>query len=214
MTDETRKPNDETPQPDAAETADAAAEADTAPAQAAATDPAADLEAENAKLKDQLLRTLAEMENLRRRTDKQIKDTSQYAISNFARDILTVGDNLRRALDTVTEEARSGADPIFTGLLDGVEMTERDMLKALEKNGIARVDPAGDRFDPNLHQAMFEVPDPSVAAGTVVQVVQAGYKIGDRVLRPALVGVAKGGPKPAKPEAAGDEAPEGVDKTV
>lgn len=210
MSDETRNPNEDMPEtaaPGAGQTPDAEAAAET-------TDPAALLEAENAKLKDQLLRTLAEMENLRRRTDREVKDASQYAISNFARDVLTVGDNLRRAIETVSEEARASADPVLTGLLDGVEMTERDMLKVMEKNGIGRIDPAGERFDPNMHQAMFEVPDPTVASGTVVQVMQAGYKIGDRVLRPALVGVAKGGPKPVKVET-GDTPPvEGVDKTV
>ncbi|PLX37734.1 MAG: nucleotide exchange factor GrpE [Hyphomicrobiales bacterium] len=214
MTDETRNPEDVAP--DAEKPAAEAAPQADAPAE----DPIAALEAENAKMKDQLLRTLAEMENLRRRTEKEVREAGQYSISGFARDMLNVGDNLRRALETVTEEARAGADATLTGLLEGVEMTERDMLKLLEKNGIARIDPAGERFDPNLHQAMFEVPDPTVTAGTVVQVMQAGYKIGDRVLRPALVGVAKGGPKPAKPEAASEadaEAPapgEGIDKTV
>lgn len=212
MSDETRNPNEDTPETGATG-AGQAPEAEAAAADAT-TDPAALLEAENAKLKDQLLRTLAEMENLRRRTDKQVKDASQYAISNFARDVLTVGDNLRRAIETVSEEARAAADPALTGLLDGVEMTERDMLKVMEKNGIGRIDPAGERFDPNMHQAMFEVPDPTVTSGTVVQVMQAGYKIGDRVLRPALVGVAKGGPKPVKVETGDTPPAEGVDKTV
>ena len=111
------------------------------------------------------------------------------------RDILVVADNMRRALDAVTPEQR--ADPTVQGLLEGVELTERELNKALEKNGVARFDPQGERFDPNFQQAMYEVPDPSAAPGTVVQVIQAGYKIGDRVLRPALVAVAKAPPQPA-----------------
>ena len=161
-----------------------------------------ELEAENAKLKDQLLRALAEMENLRRRTEKEIKDTRQYAISGFARDVLSVSDNLHRAIEAVGEDARDGADAVLEALISGVEMTEREMLKYLDKHGVKRIDPDGERFDPNFHQAMFEVPNPDVPAGTVVQVMQAGYVIGERMLRPAMVGVAKGGAKPEKPAAA------------
>ena len=170
------------------------------------------LEAQVGDLKDQLLRTLADMENLRRRTEREIADTRSYAVSSFARDILSVGDNLSRALAALPAEAREGAGAAVTALLDGVEMTERELLNAMEKHGVRKVDPAGEKFDPNFHQAMFEVPNPEVPNGTVVQVVQAGYKIGDRVLRPALVGVGRGGPKAA---AGAEEArPEGVDKTV
>ena len=170
------------------------------------------LEAQVGDLKDQLLRTLADMENLRRRTEREIADTRSYAVSSFARDILSVGDNLSRALAALPAEAREGAGAAVTALLDGVEMTERELLNAMEKHGVRKVDPAGEKFDPNFHQAMFEVPNPEVPNGTVVQVVQAGYKIGDRVLRPALVGVGRGGPKAA---AGTEEArPEGVDKTV
>ena len=158
-------------------------------------DPVARLEAENAELKDRALRTLAEMENLRRRTQREVKDAGQYAIAAFARDMLTVGDNLRRAIEALGPSARDSADQTLRTLLDGVELTEREMLKALEKHGVRRLSPKGERFDPNLHQAMFEMPDPSVPSGTVVQVVQDGYVIGERVLRPALVGVAKGGPR-------------------
>ncbi|MBB4305616.1 molecular chaperone GrpE [Rhodobium orientis] len=190
MSDETGK----TPETEAADDTAMQPEADAA-------DPAAALSEENAKLKDQLLRTLAEMENLRKRTGKELRDARDYAASSFARDMLTVSDNLRRALDAVGDEARAGADAALTGLLDGVEMTEREMLKTLEKHGVKKLDPAGEKFDPNLHQAMFEVPNPQVPSGTVVQVVQSGYVIGERVLRPAMVGVAKGGPKAPKPEA-------------
>ena len=162
---------------------------------AAPEDPTASLAAENAALKDQILRTLAEMENLRRRTEREVQDAKRYAVASFARDALTVGDNLRRALEAVPAETRAAADAVVAALLDGVEMTERELLKALEKHGVRRIDPTGERFDPNLHQAMFEIPNPAVPSGTVVQVLQSGYVIGDRVLRPALVGVAKGGPK-------------------
>jgi molecular chaperone GrpE len=150
---------------------------------------------EVAELKDRLLRTLAEMENLRRRTEREVLDARSYGITTFARDILVVADNMRRALETTPPET---ADPAFRSLLEGVELTERELLKTLEKHGVKKFVPQGEKFDPNLHQAMFEVPDPSSPAGTVVQVMQAGYAIGERVLRPALVGVAKGGPRPAE----------------
>lgn len=153
------------------------------------------LNAENATLKDKALRIMADMENLRRRTEKEIADARAYAVTNFARDMLTVADNLRRGLESVPQEDRIAAEGALKSLIEGVELTERDFLKNLEKHGIRRINPQGERFDPNQHQAMFEVEDPQVTAGTVVQVVQSGFVIADRVLRPALVGVAKGGPK-------------------
>jgi molecular chaperone GrpE len=156
---------------------------------------AAHLAAENAELKDRLLRAMAEMENLRRRTEKEVADTRQYAVSSFAREVLTVGDNLRRALDAVPAEQRKAAEGALSALLSGVELTERELLKILGKHGVTLVEPQGQKFDPNLHQAMFEVSDPSVPSGTVVSVMQPGYVIGDRVLRPAMVSVSKGGPK-------------------
>jgi molecular chaperone GrpE len=155
------------------------------------------LAAENAQMKDKVLRTLAEMENLRRRTEKEVADARTYATTNFARDMLSAADNMRRALETLGEEARAAAEGVFKGLIEGIELTERDLLKTLERHGIRKIEPKGEKFDPNLHQAMFEVPDPSVPNGTVREVMQAGFVIGDRVLRPALVGVAKGGPKAA-----------------
>jgi len=158
---------------------------------AAEADPAA-LAAE---FKDKLLRTLADMENLRKRTAREVADAELRGVTSFARDMLGVADNIRRALDAVTPEARSSADAAAKALIDGVELTERELLKALEKNGVRQYTPQGEKFDPNLHQAIFEVPDASVPAGSVVQVVQPGYMLGDRVLRPALVGVSKGGPK-------------------
>ena len=147
--------------------------------------------------KDRMLRTLAEMENLRKRTAREVSDARTYGISGFARDVLDIADNLQRALDAVPAEARAAADPGLKSLIEGVELTERSLHNALEKNGVKKFDPAGEKFDPNIHQAMYEVPDPSVPAGTIAHVVQAGYMIGERVLRPALVGVAKGGAKAA-----------------
>jgi molecular chaperone GrpE len=183
------------PGPETAGAETPAAQADASP------DPTAERAREVADLKDRLLRSLAEMENLRRRTEKQVADERVYGIASFARDMLAVADNMRRALDAVTPELRETADPAVKALIEGVELTERELLKVLEKHGVKKLEPLGSRFDPNLHQAMYEVPDPSVPAGTVVQAVQAGYTIGDRVLRPALVAVSKGGAKAATPPA-------------
>jgi molecular chaperone GrpE len=155
---------------------------------------------EAAEARDKMLRTLAEMENLRKRTTREVSDARTYGISGFARDVLDIADNLQRALDAVPAEARAAADPGLKALIEGVELTERSLHNALDKNGVRKFDPAGEKFDPNVHQAMYEVPDPSVPAGTVAQVIQSGYMIGDRVLRPALVGVAKGGAKAAASE--------------
>ena len=155
---------------------------------------------EAAESRDKMLRTLAEMENLRKRTAKEVSDARAYGITGFARDVLDIADNLQRALDAVPAETRESADPILKALIEGVELTERALLNALEKNGVKKFDPSGEKFDPNFQQAMYEVPDPSVPPGTVVQVVQAGYMIGERVLRPALVAVAKGGAKAAASE--------------
>jgi molecular chaperone GrpE len=165
-------------------------------------DPVAVLTKEVAELKDKHLRALAEMENLRRRTEREIVDGRLYGIAGFARDVLGIADNMRRALDVVGSDMREQADAGVKALLDGVELTERELLKTLEKHGIRKFEPLGEKFDPNLHQAMYEVPDPALPAGTVVQVVQAGYKIGERILRPAMVAVSKGGPKSAGPDAA------------
>jgi molecular chaperone GrpE len=161
---------------------------------------------ESAELKDKVLRTLAEMENLRRRTEREVSDARMYGIASFARDVLGIADNLQRALDAAREELRGSTDPGVKTLLEGVELTERELLKALEKNGVKKFDPQGEKFDPNLHQAMYEVPDPSVPSGMVMQVIQPGYMIGERILRPALVAVSKGGAKAASP--AGDGRPD------
>jgi molecular chaperone GrpE len=163
---------------------------------------------ENAELRDKVLRTLAEMENLRKRTEREVADARTYGISAFARDILTVADNMHRALEALDAEIRANATEGVKGLLDGVELTERALLSALEKHGVKRFDPTGQKFDPNRHQAMYEVEDASVPAGTVVQAVQAGYLIGERVLRPAMVAVSKGGPKAAAANFSGGSQPE------
>jgi molecular chaperone GrpE len=164
------------------------------------------LAAEAAELKDKLLRTLADMENLRRRTEREVKDANTYAVTRFARDMLGVADNLRRAIEAAPPEAREDGSAA-KALLDGVELTEKALLQTFERFGVKPIEAEGKKFDPNLHQAMFEVPNAEVPAGTVVQVMQAGFAIADRVLRPALVGVAKGGPK-AHPPAPATEAAE------
>ena len=155
---------------------------------------------EAADLRDKTLRTLAEMENLRQRTRREVADSKIYGITGFARDVLDIADSLQRTIDAVPAETRESADPLLKSLIEGVELTERSLLSALEKNGVKKFDPQGEKFNPNFQQAMYEVPDPSVPSGTVVQVVQAGYTIGERVLRPALVGVSKGGAKTAPAE--------------
>jgi molecular chaperone GrpE len=162
---------------------------------------------ENEELKDRALRAAAEMENLRRRTARELHDARAYSAANFARDMLSVSDNLRRALDAIPAEAKAAGDAGFTALIEGVEMTERAMLAALERHGVRKLQPEGEKFDPNFHQAMFEVNNPDVPANTVVQVVQPGYSIGERVLRPAMVGIAKGGPKHAANEAPPEPGP-------
>ena len=159
------------------------------------------LQQENETLKDQSLRVQAEMDNLRKRTAREISDAKVYSASNFARDMLSVADNLERALQAIPDEKREEGSDAFKALIDGVEMTKREMTNALGRHGVEVVEPHGERFDPNLHQAMFDIPDPEQRAGTVAQVVAPGYTIGDRVLRPAMVGVTSGGPKWEKEEA-------------
>jgi len=191
MRDTSASPNATAPQP----------EEPVSPQGAVAAEP--DLVAaaaqETAALKDKLLRALAEMENLRKRTEREVADSRAYAITAFARDILNVADNMHRALGALDVELRKQADSSLKALLDGVELTERELMNVLDKHGVKKLEPLGQKFDPNLHQAMYEVPDPAVPAGTIVQVVQAGYTIGDRVLRPALVAIAKGASKTEPP---------------
>jgi molecular chaperone GrpE len=174
------------------------------PAQAAAeTDPLAEARREAAEFKDKLLRTLAEMENLRKRTEREVADARVYGIAGFAREVLAVADNMHRALAAIGPELREHADAKVKTLIEGVELTERELLKALEKHGVKKFTPVDEKFDPNVHQAMFELESAEVPAGHVAQVIQAGYMIGDRVLRPALVAVAKA----AKPQAAANDNP-------
>jgi molecular chaperone GrpE len=150
----------------------------------------AELEAQVADLKDQLLRAVAEQENVRKRADREREQIRKFGISNFAKELLSAADNLRRALDSGPENM-DGVDDSVRNLIVGVEMTERELLTAFEKNGIRKIDPMGEKFDYNFHQAMFEVEGSGQEAGTVVQVLQPGYAIEDRILRPAMVGVAK-----------------------
>ena len=190
MTDKpARRPDDAAAEPDSA--------VDSAPTEEAKIAELVEtLARESAEYKDKLLRTLAEMENLRRRTEREVADSRLYSIATFARDILAVADNMDRSLQALDAELRETANAGVKALLDGVELTERELHKVLEKHGVRKFEPQhGERFDPNLHQAMYELPNPSLPAGSVAQVVQAGYMIGERMLRPALVAVSKGGPK-------------------
>ncbi len=186
---------------------DAASEHDT-PEEAKIAALVEALSKEAADYKDKHLRTLAEMENLRRRTEREVADSRVYGITNFARDVLAVADSMARGVSALNAELREKADGGLKALLDGVELTERELHKALEKHGVRKFDPLGEKFDPNLHQAMYEVPDPTRPSGTVAQVVQPGYMIGERVLRPALVAVAKGGPKFAATEPPANDNPD------
>ena len=158
------------------------------------------LRAEVADLKDRLLRALADVENIRKRADRDRRDAELYGATRFARDLLSVHDNFERALGNMTEAVREAAP----GLAEGIELTQRDLLSAFEKHRIHRVEPAvGDRFDPKLHQAMFEAPVPGTRAGDIIQVMGVGFTIGERLLRPAQVGVSSGGP--AMPRANGGD---------
>jgi len=157
---------------------------------------AAAIEAELAETRDHLLRALADTENVRRRYQRERDDAQKYAISAFAKDLLSSVDNLRRALDAVPEAEVD--DPRTRGLLDGVAATERELLAAFERHGLKRIDPKGERFDHNFHQAIFEAERPGTPAGTIIEVLQPGYVLHDRLLRPAMVGVAKGAATPSE----------------
>jgi molecular chaperone GrpE len=176
-----------------AEGVEAEAEAEAAPAEEKKP------EDEIAELKDKLLRALADNQNTIRRARKEREDTAKYATANMARDILTVADNLRRALEAIPDELRSEND-LAKGLIDGVQLTERELLATLERHGIRKIDPIGEKFDHNFHQAMFEVPTSDAEPGTVVQVIQRGYTIHDRLLRAAQVGIAKAVPESGEEE--------------
>ncbi|MBW8725646.1 MAG: nucleotide exchange factor GrpE [Inquilinus limosus] len=168
-----------------------AAEVTDDAALAGALERIAELEADNAKLKDQALRALAETENIRRRSEREREDTAKYAISGFAKSLLDAADNLRRAIDAVPAGAVED-DAALKTLVDGVAATERQLLAAFERHGVTRIEPVGEAFDPNFHQAMFELPGTGKPSGTIVQVMQPGYVLQGRLLRPAMVGVARG----------------------
>lgn len=199
MSDENRTPAD---QPETADQTVGAEHGAAAPDDLAAQFAAEKerLEAEIASLKDKFLRAFAEADNVRRRAEREVADAKVYGITGFARDILNVADDFERALGAVDAEAREKAEGALKTVLDGIDITARALTQTLSKHGVARIEAEGSKFDPNLHQAMFEVPNAELPSGTVVQVIQPGYKIGERVLRPALVGVSKGGPKAAPAE--------------
>ncbi|HXT09488.1 MAG TPA: nucleotide exchange factor GrpE [Roseiarcus sp.] len=155
------------------------------------------LVAENAELKDRVLRALADTENMRRRSEREAADARAYAVTAFARDLLSVVDNLERALGSLGAESRATGGEALRALAEGVELTANDLTGVLARHGVKRLEPKGEKFDPNFHQAMFEAPSETVPSGAVFEVVQSGWKIGGRVLRPALVGVSKGAPKTA-----------------
>jgi molecular chaperone GrpE len=186
--DETRHPADPDSQGPASDgpAGDGSPPADEVAALAGAVD----------ELRDKYLRAVAEADNIRKRAEREVADARAYGIAGFARDVIGVADNLARALEAIEPEARASAQGTLKGLIDGIELTRRELDKALAKQGVRPLDPKGEKFDPHFHQAMYEIADSEAPAGTVVQVMQTGYAIGDRVLRPALVAVAKGGPKP------------------
>ena len=202
MTDQTARPATEAPTE--AENATVPPEGQQAAAPATPPDPLAEAQREATEFKDKLLRTLAEMENLRKRTAREIADARTYSITGFAREVLAVADNMQRALDAVGPELRESGDAKVKSLIEGVELTERELLKALEKHGVKKFSPEGQKFDPNVHQAMFEMEHPELPPGHVALVMQAGYMLGDRVLRPAMVGVVKAPPKPQPASAHGN----------
>ena len=188
----------------AAEAAEAAEADEQAEADAAAEDVQVEIDAagkadaEIADLKDKLLRALADIENLRRRSQKEREDALKYASANFARDMLSVADNLRRAIESIPEEG----DPdgaALVGFIEGIALTEKDLLSALERHKITKIEPMGEKFDPQFHEALFEIPTNDAASGTVMQVMETGYTIHDRLLRPAKVGIAKAAPADAGP---------------
>jgi molecular chaperone GrpE len=188
-----------------AETADAEPENTSAKAEAGIAaeqgDPLAEAMREAAQYKDKLLRMLAEMENLRKRTEREVADARLYGNASFARDVLAVADNMQRAFEAMGPELREQGDAKVKALVEGVELTERELLNVLEKHGVKKFSPAGERFDPNVHQAMYEVENPELPTGHVAQVIQAGYMLGDRVLRPALVAIVKAASKAPLPSA-------------
>jgi len=195
---------------DANQTSEMAAGGPAAPAPEARI---AELDAEVAALKDQLLRALAEAENTRRRADRDRQEAAKYGAVGLARDLLSVADNLRRALDALPADARRDGADWARDLITGVELIEKDFLDAFARHGIVKLEPVGEPFDHNWHQAMFELENPEKPAGTVVQLMQPGYRLHDRLLRAAMVGVSRGGPKTEKPAEDGAETGVAGDKS-
>ena len=194
----TANPHDDQPLPEGTESADVTSDDVVVNLQDATAQPLpsgdariAELEAKLAESNDRALRAIAEADNTRKRLEKERQDTAKYAISGFARDLLAVADNMRRALQAITPEQQD-KNPELKTIYVGVEMTERVLMQLFEKNGIKKIEPLGQTFDPNLHEVIFESEIPGQQAGTIIQVVEAGYTIHDRLLRPARVGVAKG----------------------
>ncbi|HSK29883.1 MAG TPA: nucleotide exchange factor GrpE [Candidatus Limnocylindria bacterium] len=177
----------ENPEALAAESAESASPGEQIAALAAAAD----------ELRDKFLRAVAETDNVRKRAEREVAEARAYGIANLARDVINVADNLDRALGAIDPTARKAAEGTLKTLLEGVELTRRELQKALAKHGARAINPMGEKFDPHFHQALFEMPDANLTAGRVAQVVQTGYAIGDRILRPALVGVARGGARPS-----------------
>jgi molecular chaperone GrpE len=175
------------------------------PAQRTPHDVIVALQAEAADLRDRLLRAHAEVENIRKRSEREKEETAKYAVTKLARDVVNVGDNFQRAIDAIPPGAAE-RDDALKSFLEGVTMTERELLNVLERHGITRVQPVNEPFNPHVHQAVMEIQRSDVPSGTIVQVFQAGFMIEDRVLRPAMVAVAKGGPK-AAPAADGGSGP-------
>ena len=188
MTDATDLPDDNGPDTEHQPSGETAAEP---------TPREAELQLELAGVTEKLLRAMAETENVRRRLEQAAEDRGKYAVSGFAKDMLPIADNLRRALESIPADAKE-SDPLAAKLIEGVELTERALLAALERHGVKKVESIGQLLNPHLHQAMMEVEDPSHTAGTIIVEMQAGYTLNGRLIREAMVGVAKGGPKPGQ----------------
>lgn len=181
---------------------------DTPPPQPSQEPDVPDYEGQIADLKDRLMRSIAEAENLRKRSKIEAENAGNYAITNFARDLVTVLDNLYRATEAIADEALDEA-PALKNLFDGVEMTKKEFINVFDRYGIKRLDPKGELFDHNFHQAMVQIEDAEHPEGTVVQVMQPGYTIKDRLLRPAMVGVSKTPAAPVEPKEVQSPEPEG-----
>ena len=205
MPAEEEESTEQQPEEERAETPEADSPVKPVPQEPVAEAPEADTESERTKqlqeelaaAKDQTLRALAELENTRKRAQRDREDASAYGISKFARDLLNVSDNLRRALEAVPEDILQ-MDERIPGIITGIEATERELLKCFEQNGIQKIEPMDERFDPNFHEVMFEAPMPDKPNGTVIQVVEAGYVLKGRLLRAAKVGIAKNVNEPPK----------------